>query len=123
MDHAPVISIVDDDDGVRRSLDGLVRSLGYKVAAFSSAESFLASDHARSCQCVISDVQMPGGMSGFDLTREIVVRGYALPVILISAFADEKAQSLARDAGALHLLKKPFDGEALVACLTQALEP
>ncbi len=122
MTAQPLISVVDDDEGVRRSLDGLVRSLGYRVEMFDSAESFLGSHCATDSQCVISDVQMPGGMSGIELTQTMGDRGVITPVILISAFADDKVRTEAREAGAHCFLKKPFDGEALIACLDKALE-
>lgn len=122
MTAQPLISVVDDDEGVRRSLDGLVRSLGYRVEVFDSAESFLSSPYARASQCVISDVQMPGGMTGIELTHTMSDSGTTTPIILISAFADDDVRAQARSAGAHCFLKKPFDGEALIACLDRELE-
>lgn len=117
----PLISIVDDDEGVRSSLDGLIRSMGYSVAAFGSAESFLASEAHEACRCVISDVQMPGGMSGIELARLVRSEGTSTPVILISAFVNDETLIAARNVGAYCTLRKPFDGEALVSCVERAL--
>ncbi|MFC3712304.1 response regulator transcription factor [Sphingoaurantiacus capsulatus] len=119
MSDCPLISVVDDDEGVRTSLDGLVRSLGYRVETFGSAEAFLDSDARNTCDCVISDVQMDG-MSGMQLAQEVTPSG--TPVILISAFADACAQAKAAAAGAHCLLKKPFDCEQLIGCIDSALE-
>lgn len=120
VSNCPLISVVDDDEGVRTSLDGLVRSLGYRVETFGSAEDFLGSNARTACDCVISDVQIEGGMSGIQLAREITPSG--TPVILISAFADEAVQIKAAAAGAYCLLKKPFNCEKLIDCIDGALE-
>ncbi len=121
MCDQPLISVVDDDDGVRRSLDGFVRSLGYKVAMFDSAESYLCSSTAGATSCVISDIQMADGMSGIELARTLKLSGSEIPVILISAFLDDKVIELAREAGAYCSLKKPFSGTTLLDCLNKAL--
>jgi FixJ family two-component response regulator len=120
VDQIPLISVVDDDEGMRRSLDALVRSLGYHVATFRSAEEFLSSAERQKSSCVISDIQMPG-MSGIELMAEIGASPAAVPVILISAFPNEKMQLEANAAGAYRFLKKPFDGERLIEYLDQAL--
>lgn len=121
MNQQPLISIVEDDDGVRLALDGLIRSIGYRVAMFDSAESFLDSPCAAISQCVISDIQMPGGVSGIELTSRIVAGAADIPVILISAFLDDQIEGSAYAAGAELCLKKPFDGEILIACLERAI--
>ncbi len=117
----PVISVIDDDESVRVSLVGLVRSLGWKVRAFASAEAFLDSDARGASDCVISDVHMPGGIDGVALKEALVATGDKTPVILISAFADDQLHARAGKAGALCLLRKPFDGSRLIDCLNGAL--
>jgi FixJ family two-component response regulator len=117
----PLISIVDDDEGIRSSLDGLMRSLGYCVAVFDSAEGFLASDAAARSECIVSDVQMPGGMSGIELLSQVRDAGKDVPIILISAFTGEDSRDEAIRAGAYCTLKKPFDGDDLVHCVERAL--
>jgi FixJ family two-component response regulator len=111
---------VDDDAGMRQSLDGLVRSLGYRAALFSSAEAFLAAPEAAASHCVISDLQMPGGMDGIQLARTV---GAPLQgrVILMSAFLSDKTRGEASDAGVRCVLHKPFDGETLIGCIESIL--
>ena len=77
----PVISIIDDDDSVREATKGLVRSLGYGVATFASAEGFLQSNEINDTECVISDVQMPG-LSGVELQSQLIADGNRTPIIL-----------------------------------------
>jgi FixJ family two-component response regulator len=118
QDH--MISIVDDDESVREATKGLVRSLGYAAATFSSAEEFLSSDRIHATSCVIADVQMPG-LSGIDLQHRLVAQGLRLPVIFVTAFPDDRTRQRAIDAGAVDYLSKPFSDEQLVSCLNTAL--
>lgn len=120
VSDCPLISVVEDDEGLRNSLDGLMRSLGYRVETFACAEAFLGSAARASCDCVISDVQIPGGMSGIELAQQVTPSG--TPVILMSAFADDKAKALAAAAGAQCLLKKPFNCDVLIDCIDTALD-
>ncbi|SFK60397.1 Response regulator receiver domain-containing protein [Sphingomonas sp. NFR04] len=121
MKQQPLISIVDDDEGIRSSLDGLMRSLGYRVAVFESAERFLESELARDSKCVVSDIQMPGGMSGLELLSKVRGSDSIVPVILISAFTTAEAREEADRAGAYCTLRKPFDGDDLARCVDRAL--
>lgn len=115
-----LISIVDDDESVREALCGLLRSVGFAVNAFASAEEFLTSDQPRSADCLVLDVRMPG-MSGIQLQHQLVARHSEIPVILITAYEDEgvRAQALRRGAGAV--LIKPFSEEALLNAIHSAL--
>ncbi len=121
MTQPPLISIIDDDEGIRSSLDGLMRSLGYRVAVFDSAERFLDSELASGSECVVSDIQMPGGMSGLELLAKVRDSDNAVPVILISAFTTPEARETADRAGAYCTLRKPFDGDDLARCVERAL--
>lgn len=114
------IAIVDDDDSVRAAVGSLVRSLGFSVLAFSSAEAFLASPGLHKADCLISDVQMPG-MSGPELQAELAAAGHSLPVIFITAFPEECIQRRVEAAGAFGFLAKPFDGQAMIRSLEAAL--
>jgi FixJ family two-component response regulator len=116
-----LISIVDDDAGMRSSLDGLIRSLGYEVAVFDSAEAFLRSPASHESHCVISDVQMPGGMSGIELLKAVKASASEMPVILMSAFVNADSLAEAKAVGAHCTLRKPFNGEVLVSCVEEAL--
>ena len=115
-----LISIVDDDPFVRQATDALVRSLGYRTATFGSAEDFLQSSYVHETTCVISDVQMPG-LSGVDLQRVLIARGYVTPIIFVTAFPDERICGKVMEAGAIGYLTKPFDEESLVQHLRTAL--
>jgi FixJ family two-component response regulator len=121
LSSPPVISIVDDDGSVRAATYNLVRSLGYIVHAFASAEEFLGSPHLNDTSCVIADVQMPA-MSGLELQAHLLAEGYRVPFIFITAFAVDNARVRALKAGATCFLAKPFAGEALINCLDAALQ-
>ncbi len=114
------ICVIDDDESVRLSLDGLLRSLGYTVQCFACAEDFLASPAHRACACVISDIQMPR-MTGIDLFAALKARRIATPFIFITAFSDEKTRARASECGNACFLAKPFDAAALIACLERTL--
>jgi FixJ family two-component response regulator len=120
MWSAPLISIVDDDESMRESTKGLVRSLGYQAATFASAEEFLQSERVNDTSCLIADVQMPG-LSGIDLQSCLIARGVRMPTILITAFPEEGARRRAMTAGAVGYLDKPFSEESLLKCLDTAL--
>jgi FixJ family two-component response regulator len=114
------VSIVDDDDAVRTATQTFVRSLGYKTAAFASAEDFLNAPERETADCLIADVQMPG-MSGLDLLTHMRAQGYAVPFIFITAFPDESIRARALKAGAVCFLAKPFAGPVLINCIESAL--
>jgi FixJ family two-component response regulator len=120
MRRACVISIIDDDQSMRESTKGLVRSLGYQATTFSSAEEFLNSERVGDTSCLITDVKMPG-LSGIDLQRSLVARGVRVPTIFITAFPEENTRSQAMTAGAVGFLGKPFSEESLIECLDIAL--
>jgi FixJ family two-component response regulator len=115
-----LISIVDDDAAMREALVGLVRSLGYDVRDFASAEDFLASKELGRFACAITDIQMPG-MNGFELKRELGMRHGSLPVIMITARAEPSIEEKAMSSGASSFLRKPFGAETLMNCLQRAL--
>jgi FixJ family two-component response regulator len=120
MRSVALITIVDDDEEIREATKGLLRSLGYQAAAFSSAEEFLQSDSLDDTACLIADVQMPG-LSGFDLRGRLIARGVKMPTIFITAFPEEGARARAMTAGAVGYLGKPFSEESLLRCLDSAL--
>jgi FixJ family two-component response regulator len=114
-----LISIVDDDLSVREATRGLVRSLGYRAAAFASADEFLQSDSLDETSCLITDLQMPG-VNGIELQRRLIAQGRSVPTIFITAFPEENAQRTALEAGAVGFLNKPFSEESLLSCLKLA---
>ncbi len=116
----PLVSVVDDDESVRESLPDLLREFGYAARAFSSAESFLASEVVDETRCLILDVSMPG-MTGPELHGELTLRGIRIPVIFITARTDEAVRRSLLALGAIACLFKPFSEEELHAALAAAL--
>ena len=116
----PLVSVVDDDQSVRESLPDLLREFGFSVAAFSSAEEFLASDSIDRTQCLILDIAMPG-MSGPDLQRELTLRRQKIPIVFITALRDEAAGPRLLQQGAVACLLKPFSETALMDAINAAL--
>jgi FixJ family two-component response regulator len=121
MPTTPLISVVDDDESVRESLQSLLRSVGFAVKVFASAQEFLESNHWGDINCLILDVRMPG-MSGIELHRHLVANHCEIPVIFITAHAsDEEARSQALSGGAVDYLIKPFSEDALLNAVRTAL--
>ena len=120
MAKPPLISIIDDDESVREALWGLVRSVGFAVSTFASAEEFVNSDQLGSADCLILDVCMPG-MGGIELHRQLVASRYEVPVIFITAHEDEGTRAKALKGGAEAVLIKPFSEEALLDAIHEAL--
>jgi FixJ family two-component response regulator len=114
------LSVIDDDASVRAATNNLLRSHGYTVHTFASAEEFLQSAHLNDTSCVIADVQMPV-MSGVELLTTMRAQGYRVPFIFITAFPDESIRARALKAGAICFLAKPFAGPTLIDCLNTAL--
>ena len=119
MIKRPLVSVVDDDESVRESLPDLLRELGYSVRAFSSAEEFLGSDCVGETRCLILDIAMPG-LTGPDLQQELTVRGQEIPIVFITAQADETVRPRALAQGAVECLFKPFSDTALFEALNAA---
>ena len=115
-----LVSVVDDDESVRESLPDLLRELGFAVQAFSSAEEFLASDFLGQTRCLVLDIAMPG-MTGPDLQQELVRRRQKIPIVFITAHADEAVRSSMLERGAVECLFKPFSETALLEALNAAV--
>jgi FixJ family two-component response regulator len=115
-----VIGVVDDDEPVRIAIGSLLRSLGFKVEMFGSAEDLLKSPRLDDIACLIIDVRLPG-MSGLDLQRQLLAAKRELPMIFISAHDDPVARRQALTAGALAFLRKPFSEEALIDAVRSEL--
>jgi FixJ family two-component response regulator len=115
------ISIVDDDASIREALTSLMRSVRFGVDVFASAEEFLASERVNDAACLILDVYLPG-MSGFDLQKHINTERPGIPIIFITAHADETSRRRALKGGAIDFLAKPVRRETLFLALQSALE-
>jgi FixJ family two-component response regulator len=118
MSKKILISIVDDNQCFRAALEALMISMGYEVAAFSSAEDYLVSACMARTSCLISDWQMPG-MSGTDLQDRLIAEGHRIPVIFVTAACPERERIRMLNAGALGVLPKPFDIRALTECFNK----
>jgi FixJ family two-component response regulator len=116
---AILVAVVDDDESVRESLPGLLNEFGFGSKAFATAEEFLQSGVADNAKCLILDISMPG-MSGPELHRELVKRGYSIPTIFMSAHPEFASQTDMRE-GAVECLMKPFSETALIEALKRAL--
>jgi FixJ family two-component response regulator len=114
------ISVIDDDPSIRSSTEGLLRSYSYHVRLFNSADEFLASADLQDCDCIVSDVQMPG-KSGYDLLAELARLRLPIPVVLITAYFDKAAAAKAKTAGAACILPKPFQASDLIDCIENAI--
>ena len=121
MPTLPLISIVDDDDAFKCSLEDLIRSVGWRAQGFASAEAFLRSPHRQETACLILDVRMPG-MSGPELQRRLVGAASAIPIIFITAHVDEGVRTRALQDGVVAFLYKPFREEDLLHAVNAALK-
>lgn len=117
-----LISVIDDDESIRRTTTLLIESFGFRAAAFASAESFLKSDQLHDTSCLILDVRMPD-MNGLELQSALAAAGYGIPVIFITAYDDKDSRGRAMRAGAVAFLDKPFSDEQLLQTIHSTLEP
>jgi len=120
VSREPLIAVIDDDESFRIALVESLCSLGYGARGFASAEEFVVANGERSCDCIVTDVHMPG-MSGLDLKLLLTSRGSNVPVIMITARIEPELEVRAAVVGAVCLLRKPFESDALVGCLDTAL--
>jgi FixJ family two-component response regulator len=121
MSSRRLVSIVDDDESVRESLELLLASLQMPAVAFASAEAFLASEARESTVCLLLDFTLTG-MNGGELQQQLLLDERRPAIIFISATGDEQFKKLALSRGAIACLTKPFDEAVLLSALEQALE-
>ena len=120
MGERNVVSVVDDDESVREAVEGLLRSVGFRVAVFASAEEFLQSHSRQTTRCLILDLRM-SRMGGLELQQQLVRAGHPVPIIILTAHGDDEARRQALGAGAVAFLHKPCDGEALLSAVQAAV--
>ena len=116
-----MISIIDDNDCVRESLQRLMRSVGFAANVFASAEEFLDSDRLLNTDCLILDVRLPG-MNGLELQRHLASSHSEIPIIFITSYEDDELRARALNAGAVDYLLKPFNDENLLDAIEAALK-
>lgn len=119
MSIKPSIAVVEDDESVREATTGLLRSHGFIVKGFASADDFLKSNRIRITSCLIADVQMPN-MSGLALYGHLMAAGAPIPTILITAYPDETIRTRALNAGVTGYLTKPFSEQDLLDSIDAA---
>ena len=120
MTSVALVSIVDDDESLRKALDNLIRSMGWEVLSFESAEAFLDSGAACRTQCLISDVTMPG-MSGIEMHAQLISQGIAPPTIFITGYPTAQDKIVALANGALAYVEKPVDSNLLMATVQKVI--
>ena len=116
-----IVMIVDDDESMRRAARRLIKSSGFAVETFASAEDFLGSGRLDATACLVLDVQMPG-LNGLELQSRLISEGHQIPIIFITAFDDENVRAQALRAGAIGFLVKPFEEADLVNGINLALQ-
>jgi FixJ family two-component response regulator len=125
LEHSPAVSligVVDDDESVRDALSSLIRSAGYRCRVFPSAEAFLDSGAMDTTDCTVLDNRMPG-LSGLELQVRLREMNYPIPVIFVTAHADDFVRVQALEHGAVAFLTKPCSEEALLGAIRAALDP
>jgi len=116
-----IIAIVDDDPSVRKGLERLIRSSGWKTESFGSAQEFLASPRINAPTCVVLDLQLPG-LSGLDLQKQMTEAGVETPIVFLTGHGDIPASVKAMKAGAIEFLTKPVDEQDLLNAIQEAIE-
>jgi two-component system response regulator FixJ len=116
MADGKLVHIVDDEEAIRRSLDFLLRSAGYRTERWDDGESFLKGADKAEPACVLMDVRMPG-MDGLQVQAEMAARGYNQPVIVLTGHGDISTAVRAMRGGAVDFLEKPFNRERLLDAL------
>src|ERR1044072_4389526 len=120
LQDTPTVFVVDDDVSVRESLELLIRFEGWRPEVFASAREFLARPRSLTPSCLVLDVSLPH-LNGLDL-QKLVADRVDMPVIFITGHADIPTTVRAMKAGAIEFLTKPFDDEALLGAIRQAIE-
>jgi two-component system response regulator FixJ len=120
-DTVPAVYVVDDDDGMRRALDALLSTVGYKTAVFSRPSEFLANFKADTPGCLVLDIRMPD-MSGLEVQQQLNRMGSMLPVIFITGHGDVPMAVQAMKEGAYEFIQKPFRDQDLLDCINHALK-
>jgi FixJ family two-component response regulator len=118
---SPTVFVVDDDPSVRKAIQRLIESVGLPCETFATAHDFLQQVPTDASGCLVLDIRMPGA-SGLELQRVLVTGGRDLPTIFVSAHADVPLTVQAMKAGALEVLTKPFNDQALLDAVQHALE-
>ena len=118
---APIVFIIDDDAGVRASIQGLLKSVGLRAESFANPHEFLRSPRSEGPSCLVLDVRLPG-VSGLDVQHQLSEAGIQLPIIFITGHGDIPMTVRAMKSGAVEFLTKPFRDQDLLDAIQQALD-
>jgi len=118
---SPTVLVVDDDDLVRASIHGMLKSVGLRSETFGTAQEFLRSKRPDGPSCLVLDVRLPG-VNGLDFQRELANAGIRIPVIFITGHGDIPMTVKAMKSGAVEFLTKPFRDQDLLDAIHQALD-
>jgi len=118
---APTVFVVDDDDLVRASIQGMLKSVGLRSETFGTAQEFLRSKRSDGPSCLVLDIRLPG-VNGLDFQHQLVDAGIRIPVIFITGHGDIPMTVKAMKSGAVEFLTKPFRDQDLLDAINQALD-
>ena len=118
---APMVFVIDDDAGVRASIQGLLKSVGLRSETFGSAQEFLRSKRQDGTSCLVLDVRLPG-VNGLDFQRQLADAGVQIPIIFVTGHGDIPMTVRAMKSGAVEFLTKPFRDQDLLDAIHQALD-
>jgi FixJ family two-component response regulator len=121
QESAPIIALVDDDPSVRRGLERLIRSMGWKAETFASAQEFLARVGVEAPSCVVLDLQLPG-LTGLELQKQMAEVGLETPIVFLTGHGNIQATVQAMKAGAIEFLTKPVEEQDLLKAIEEAIE-
>src|SRR6267154_4793844 len=118
---APMVFVIDDDAGVRASIQGLLKSVGLRSETFGTAQEFLRSKRQDGPSCLVLDVRLPG-VNGLDFQRQLADAGVQIPIIFVTGHGDIPMTVRAMKSGAVEFLTTPFDDQDLLTAIHQALD-
>jgi FixJ family two-component response regulator len=118
---APMVFVIDDDDDVRASIAGLLKSAGLRCTTCATAQEFLDGGSPDRPSCLVLDVRLPG-MNGLEVQRQLADAGIPIPIIFITAHGDIPTTVRAMKSGAVEFLTKPFDDQELLDAIHHALD-
>lgn len=114
------ICVVDDDSSVCKAVSRLLTAAGFNVKTYGSAQKFIDSDDKEGISLLVLDIRMPG-MNGLDLQKHLAASGHEIPVVFITAYENDRAKSMAMEAGAVAFFQKPFDEKELLNAVYKSL--
>ena len=118
--HDITICVVDDDPSVCKALGRLIKSAGFRVKTYDSAQEFLDNDHTEPADLLVLDVRM-SGMNGLNLQSHLAASGHTIPIVFITAYENSSSKTKAMARGAVAFFQKPFDEKDLLGAIYKGL--